>query len=120
MKPKQDHSLTISIAGGATLNLENTLTEQFSTGITCASGGKVSLKNSIVSHCNVGLNFNDSSIVNSVSSLISNCSEYGIVFDASDLNASQKKTILKDSVELINVLGSVFIDQCSMRLVTIN
>lgn len=91
----------IVVGDGATCIVENTTIHNFANGIlACGKSAKVQLKNVSLFGCRIGICFNENSYVECEATSIQNCSEYGVFYEASDLNteSDSKKIILADCV----------------------
>lgn len=93
-------SVGIIVGDGATCILENTAIHNFASGVICGKGGRVHLKSTSVIGCRIGVSFNEDSCVKCEAATIQNCPEYGVFYEASDLNTEfdSKKITLVDCV----------------------
>ena len=81
--------------GDAKCVLENTLIQNFATGISCAAGGTLVMNQSTVSNCGTGLETSDANI-QFVNAQMTNNSDYAVYFKTKTpniLNGEKKKIV---------------------------
>lgn len=84
------------ISGDAKCVLENTLIQNFATGVTCTAGGKLVMNKSTVSNCGTGLEIGNATNIQFSTAQFANNSDYAVFFKtktASILNGEKKKIV---------------------------
>lgn len=105
-----DHSSSTScgivVAPGATCIIENSIVQNFATGVSCNKSGSFTAKHSLITDCRVGIEMSDENRLECDGLRLENASEYGIVFVGHNLTMSTeaKNTVLSSSTEWSNVL----------------
>lgn len=95
------------IPGDAKCVLENTLIQNFATGISCAAGGNLVMNQSSISNCGSGLEIDDNTIIQFATAQITNNSDYAVFYKTKTPNVlnGEKRKIVANFDELRKLIS---------------